>query len=401
MKPKIALILGMHRSGTSLLSKIVGNLGMAHPGNLMKPNFANPKGYWEPQEMVKINELLLCAAKRHWSDPRPFNANWHLKMNARKIIEEAKQWLKSEITKQNKLVLKDPRLSLTLPAWKMVLDELHCEYFAFICYRSPVEVAHSLLVRDGIVQHFGIELWRSYMLQAYLNTIDVPRATVSYPNILADWKSEMLSAIDKTGSGDILSLCNSSVEIDEFIDSNLRHHHANEYTDMNFSLSSDKLDRLKTLVSASNPRRVSSNFHELLNEWKNDWSDRHKQRALEESFNQSHAWHHSRSTFYMRANEFLEKAITHSERALSIRPDNQSYSLRLANLYLQTEQYQKSLEILLTSISTGTELAATHATIAQVYRHLNDLNSARKHALIAMERSPNNKNFERLVKSLL
>ena len=47
-KRRAIIVLGMHRSGTSALAGVLGLLGARLPARQLPANFANPKGYFEP-----------------------------------------------------------------------------------------------------------------------------------------------------------------------------------------------------------------------------------------------------------------------------------------------------------------------------------------------------------------
>ena len=59
----VLCILGMHRSGTSMVSYILHlcGLDLGPPDQLMPPTEANPLGYWEHTGFVEVNDALLTA----------------------------------------------------------------------------------------------------------------------------------------------------------------------------------------------------------------------------------------------------------------------------------------------------------------------------------------------------
>ena len=68
------LVLGMHRSGTSALTRMLNILGCALPDNLLGSNQSNPEGHWESLRAIEINDALLAALGRkscHRCVPRP------------------------------------------------------------------------------------------------------------------------------------------------------------------------------------------------------------------------------------------------------------------------------------------------------------------------------------------
>lgn len=57
----------MHRSGTSLLSGMLHAFGVNLGKDLMKADDANPAGYFENVDFVRMNNLLLRDCGAHWN----------------------------------------------------------------------------------------------------------------------------------------------------------------------------------------------------------------------------------------------------------------------------------------------------------------------------------------------
>ena len=53
---RLILIVGMHRSGTSLLSSMLAGLGVTLPGQRIPADAANPEGYHEWDRIVELQE---------------------------------------------------------------------------------------------------------------------------------------------------------------------------------------------------------------------------------------------------------------------------------------------------------------------------------------------------------
>src|SRR5262245_41143141 len=71
------LVLGMHRSGTSALTRVFSLLGADLPKNLMAaaPS-SNETGHWESLDLFVIHDELLTSAGSRWDDWRAFNPDW-------------------------------------------------------------------------------------------------------------------------------------------------------------------------------------------------------------------------------------------------------------------------------------------------------------------------------------
>ncbi|MEM9412113.1 MAG: hypothetical protein AAGA30_13430, partial [Planctomycetota bacterium] len=58
-KPVIALVFGMHRSGTSSVAGLLHKLGFALPQKTLGVAEENPKGFFEPIEILEAHEDYL------------------------------------------------------------------------------------------------------------------------------------------------------------------------------------------------------------------------------------------------------------------------------------------------------------------------------------------------------
>jgi hypothetical protein len=136
------LILGSGRSGTSLLAGLLAPAGYYMGEHLIPPDEANPKGYFEDDEVNAINEALLTPVTP--ALPRPASGwRWlaavplgtRLRCPAELAGRIAAQ------TARPPFCLKDPRFSYTLPAWRPCLHDA-----AFLCvFREPSRTARSIL----------------------------------------------------------------------------------------------------------------------------------------------------------------------------------------------------------------------------------------------------------------
>ena len=81
------------------------------------------------------------------------------------------------------LVLKNPRISLALPAWVPALDSR----FAFVLVdRSPMDVALSVRRRDGRPLYVALALWQLYWAELLDGLAGRRVLVVRYENFVAD-----------------------------------------------------------------------------------------------------------------------------------------------------------------------------------------------------------------------
>jgi hypothetical protein len=149
-KKKAVLVLGMHRSGTSLLAAGLESLGIAL-GSVEASNLSqdNPKGYFENAKILKFNNDLLKTLRSKWDDPLFHYHRASSLIDPEKLSslkDAAQQLLEEEFSNAKTFGIKDPRICLLLPFWLEVLetfldgrDHIHLIFIV----RNPLEVAKS------------------------------------------------------------------------------------------------------------------------------------------------------------------------------------------------------------------------------------------------------------------
>src|SRR4029077_11102869 len=89
------LVLGMHRSGTSVVARLLNTIGLyfAPEGVSTGANQENPKGFWERRDVRVLNDMVLHAAGADWHrlsgfslEKVPESRLVEFKTEARKII---------------------------------------------------------------------------------------------------------------------------------------------------------------------------------------------------------------------------------------------------------------------------------------------------------------------------
>src|SRR3569833_454268 len=69
------LILGMHRSGTSALPRVLNIAGAKLPNRLMAAGSGNELGHWEPGQLAAYHDELLHELNSHWNDWQKLDPN--------------------------------------------------------------------------------------------------------------------------------------------------------------------------------------------------------------------------------------------------------------------------------------------------------------------------------------
>ena len=173
------LIFGMHRSGTSMTTRLVNMMGASlGPGGITgEITDANPKGFWERPEVFKLNEYILETKGCSWFDLR----NWSFS-EAESCPTEQNNQIKQiieDMDTSQPWVLKDPRMCLLFPAWRKYLKSP----IAVIAHRSPFEIAISLNKRNNFPIEFGVALWEHYAVGLLNATRGLPRTYIRYGDV--------------------------------------------------------------------------------------------------------------------------------------------------------------------------------------------------------------------------
>lgn len=181
------LVLGMHRSGTSALTRVLNLLGLdAGREVLMGASESNPTGHWEVERLTSFNDRLLDQLGGRWDAPPP-TAPEVLALLADGDVGDEAAALHAEVFADGHWVWKDPRVCLLLPFWRAVLrrggGDLPHEVVAL---RDPREVAASLAARDGMTFRYGAALWERYT-RTLLRDLSGQRVCfVPYERLLAE-----------------------------------------------------------------------------------------------------------------------------------------------------------------------------------------------------------------------
>lgn len=223
-KKHVVVVLGMHRSGTSLLTRGLEVLGVDLGANLYGGVVGNnDKGFFEDIDVNGFNVELLQALGRDWHSIEPVLPE---ELN-RQVIQEFKlkaiELIRSKINNVQCFGLKDPRIARLLPFWVSVFEHLKVKVSYIIAFRNPMSVARSLQKRDGFDLEKGYLLWAEHMLGSLRNTQGRERLVVEYDRLMADPGKELRRIADACH----LKFDSTSQEFVEyqmeFLDSSLRH----------------------------------------------------------------------------------------------------------------------------------------------------------------------------------
>lgn len=184
------IVLGMHRSGTSVLARMLSLMGVyfGPEGASTGANAENPKGFWERRDVRNLNDLLLQSAGCDWNRPLNFTAAAVPKDVIDQFYRDGGR-IVLDMDAHRPWFLKEPRLCLLMPIWRRLLEVPVCIHVL----RNPVEVASSLRTRNKISMEVGLAMWEVYVRSAAAHTVDLPSVFVSHRRMMDSPAEELAS----------------------------------------------------------------------------------------------------------------------------------------------------------------------------------------------------------------
>ena len=219
---RCALVLGSHRSGTSVLSRALVAVGVFLGEDLYGPRSDNPKGFFEDQITNQLDDRFLNRIERQWNSlllPDPVDSE---------VISAYQNSLKKKVFSrfENKPLwgLKDPRISRLWSYWLPVFVEADIEPIFIMANRHPYSVADSLFKRDQMPEAQALALWAVHQLDAIEALLKHGGLVVEY-DLMMDRPCQELQRIARfLGVEAQLDPDEVTTFESEFLDDDLRHY---------------------------------------------------------------------------------------------------------------------------------------------------------------------------------
>jgi hypothetical protein len=213
----VIFILGMGRSGTSALARILSLCGCVLPATLKEANEANPRGFWEPVDALRLNDEFLFRHQATYFDPtlRLQGELTFAPDETERYIAQICTFLRHCPQGGAPLVVKDPRITALFDFWLEAARRAGLSVKVIVAIRNPSEVAASL----GALIEAPVELWHAswlkYNLLAELHSRHLPRVFVEYSSLLGDWRSQVARVTRVLAVGEVIE--DGAATIDAFL----------------------------------------------------------------------------------------------------------------------------------------------------------------------------------------
>lgn len=140
----VVVVLGTGRSGTSLLMQVLASIGLQVSKNLIPANISNSMGFFEDADIENIHADLISSLGSFAYIP--LLDDWISSEPVSTALPALKKVLKVNLdTCTGIFGLKDPRISMLLPLWIRVFNQLRVVPHFVLAVRSPDHVVSSMV----------------------------------------------------------------------------------------------------------------------------------------------------------------------------------------------------------------------------------------------------------------
>jgi hypothetical protein len=178
------MVVGMHRSGTSAVTRVINLLGvpLGRPDDIYSAA-DNPSGHWESRTLCALNDLILHAFGGFDMGAPPMPAAW-LRSRRAEQLRGVMRATFDDVYPDGQWLWKDPRVCLTLPLWRQVLDD----FCIVLVVRNAGPVVRSLHRREGhgYPRLYCHALWDDYNRRAATAAAGLPVVTVDFDAMRED-----------------------------------------------------------------------------------------------------------------------------------------------------------------------------------------------------------------------
>ena len=211
------VILGMHRSGTSAITRALNLLGAE-----LGPT-EDVGQYWERGAMRLQCDALLAKFGGAWDCPGVMPDSWETNESVTEVEPGAASAI-ADYGDPEVLLWKDPRASLTLPFWRKHLGD---DPIAIIIYRHPEEVWASLDTRNGFGPGLSFALWERYNSDALRYASGLRTVVFAYSELVKNQVEIMTQLVATLGKWGVSLRDPASTDMELRADQ--QHHNAPEH----------------------------------------------------------------------------------------------------------------------------------------------------------------------------
>ncbi|MEM7059580.1 MAG: sulfotransferase [Pseudomonadota bacterium] len=181
----VIVVLGMHRSGTSIGMNVLSSLGVACGEDLIPAGRSNTEGFWEHAEIVAVQDGLLTRLDRLWHGSHgtfPMPKGWLDSDAAKQAEDKLAEIVTREIASHPDKVwgFKDPRTIKLWPLWQRIWGKLQINPFPIAMIRHPDAVVRSLAKHNGVSTERALLIWAQHNVEILRHLGDDLRLVIDF-----------------------------------------------------------------------------------------------------------------------------------------------------------------------------------------------------------------------------
>ncbi len=189
---RLIVVLGMHRSGTSAITRGLEVLGVKLGEHLI-PGLEgnNRKGFYEDWDIVSLNDDMLKACNRSWRSIESITEDEVDRLCDQGYLARAVELLRGKISDNGRFGFKDPRTAKLLAFWSRAFVSGQFDVGYVLAIRNPLSVARSLAQRDGFDAEHSYLLWADHVVSSLSYAKGKPLILVDYDHLIHDSCGEL------------------------------------------------------------------------------------------------------------------------------------------------------------------------------------------------------------------
>jgi len=219
---RLIVVLGMHRSGTSAITRGLNVLDVELGDRLNPPEEGvNNKGFFEDLDILRLNESMLQTLGSDWHFLASIEPEDVITLKNMGFLLQAVDIIHKKTQVGSVFGFKDPRTVKLMPFWRQVFEHCGCGVGYVLVLRNPLSVAKSLEKRDGFSHEKSYMLWLGHVLTSLSNTEEHCRVLVDYDHFMHNPQKALELIAERLDLQ--INLQAFQTYLSEFLDEGLRH----------------------------------------------------------------------------------------------------------------------------------------------------------------------------------
>lgn len=215
------VVVGMHRSGTSAVTRALSLAGLELPKDVGRK-------LWESRAVIMLDNQVLSRFRMRWHSLGTIAPERLVEEDLADLRAEAVSLLRTLYGPDGPFVIKEPRMARLIPFWDKVFAEFGAEPRYVLPLRNPRDVASSLAARNEMPLAMALDLWTDHVAAGERDTRGKPRTFVNYDEFLRDKSTEVARILDALSVPVEPLDAERRAAIDAFVSEESQHHRAEE-----------------------------------------------------------------------------------------------------------------------------------------------------------------------------